>query len=226
MFLGHYAVALAAKKAAPKTSLGTLFFSTQFLDLLWPIFLLLGLEHVRIDIGNTAFTPLDFYDYPISHSLLTVLGWSLVLGLIYFFRQRYRQGAFVLGFGVLSHWLLDFFSHRPDMPIAPGLETYAGLGLWNSVVATVVVEFALFTAAVILYARTTKALDRTGQYAFWALIGFIVLIYIGNIMSRQQPPPNTTVLAVAGLTQWLIVPWGFWIDRHRVSAQPSSNALK
>ena len=81
MFVGHYAVALASKKAAPGMSLGTLFLSAQFVDLLWPLFLLLGLEHVRIDPGNTAFTPLDFYDYPITHSLVGSIAWSLVLAL-------------------------------------------------------------------------------------------------------------------------------------------------
>jgi hypothetical protein len=44
--------------------------SAQLVDLLWPIFLLLGLEHVRIAPGNTRFTPLDFYDDPITHSTL------------------------------------------------------------------------------------------------------------------------------------------------------------
>ena len=74
MFIGHYGVALAAKKLAPRTSLGILFLAAQFVDMLWPVFLLAGMEHVRIDPGNTAFTPLDFYDYPISHSLLTGIG--------------------------------------------------------------------------------------------------------------------------------------------------------
>lgn len=220
MFLGHYAVALAAKKTAPKTSLGTLFLSVQFLDLLWPIFLLLGLEHVRIAPGNTAFTPLDFYDYPITHSLATVIGWSLAFGLIYFFRRRYARGAWVLGLGVFSHWLLDFVAHRPDLPIVPGGETNAGLGLWNSVPATLLVESTLFIVGLILYLRATTARDRIGRYAFWGFIIFSVLIYVGNIFSRQQPPSNVTALAIGGLSQWLIIPWTYWIDRHRLSNLP------
>lgn len=214
MFIGHYAVAFAAKKVAPKTSLGQLFLAVQFLDLLWPIFLLLGIEHVRIDPGNTAFTPLDFYDYPISHSLLTAIGWSLLLGVIYFLRCGEKKAAWILGLGVFSHWVLDFITHRPDLPLAPGLEIYAGLGLWNSVAATVLVESILFVAALILYLRTTAALDRTGVYAFWAFIIFTVVIYVGNVMSRQQPP-SETALMIGGLSQWLIIPWAYWIDRHR-----------
>ena len=215
MFLGHYAVAFAAKKVAPKTSLGTLLLSAQFLDLLWPIFLLLGIEHVRIDPGNTAFTPLDFYDYPISHSLVTVLGWSLAFAVIYFIRRRNQKAAWILGLGVFSHWLLDLISHRPDLPIAPDLQIYAGLGLWNSVAATVLVESVLFVSSLILYSRATTARDRTGVYAFWAFVIFIVLIYVGNITSRQQPPAETALM-IGGLSQWLIIPWAYWIDRHRV----------
>lgn len=93
MFIGHYAVAFAAKKVAPKISLGTLFLSSQFIDLLWPLLLLLGVEHVRIDPGNTAFTPLDFYDYPFTHSLVGVLFWSVFLGLVYFAVRRYARGG-------------------------------------------------------------------------------------------------------------------------------------
>jgi len=215
MFIGHYAVAFAAKKAAPKVSLGTLFLATQFLDLLWPIFLLLGLEHVRIAPGNTAFTPLDFYDYPISHSLLTVAGWSAAFGLVYYALRRYAVGAWVLGLGVLSHWILDLITHRPDLPLAPGTQTFWGLGLWQSVAATVLVESALFTAAVALYARTTRPRDRIGSYAFWGLVIFCVLGYAGNVMGRESPPPDANALAVFGLTQWLILPWTYWIDRHR-----------
>jgi hypothetical protein len=213
MFIGHYAVALAAKKAAPKVSLGTLFLSAQFIDLLWPLFLLLGLEHVRIDPGNTAFTPLDFYDYPISHSLLAVIGWSLGVGLIYFIARRYTRGALILGACVVSHWLLDAVTHRPDLPLFPGGKTHIGLGLWNSFTASVVVEVTLFVVGIILYTRSTTARDRTGRYAFWALVIFLSIIWVSNMLS--PPPPNETAIAIASLSLWLIVPWAYWIDRHR-----------
>jgi len=213
MFIGHYALGLAAKKLAPKVSLGTLFLSVQLLDLMWPIFLLLGIEHVRIDPGNTSFTPLDFYDYPISHSLVTVLVWSAAFGLIYFVLRKYSRGAWILGAGVFSHWVLDFVTHRPDLPIIPGSTTYVGLGLWDSVIATVLVEGALFVIGVVLYTRSTVAMDKTGRYAFWGLIGFLPLIWVGNMFG--PPPPDVQTLAYAALLLWLLVPWGYWIDRHR-----------
>lgn len=106
MFLGHYGVALAAKKVAPRVSLGTMILSTQLADLLWPVFLILGLEHVRIDPGNTMVTHLDFYNYPISHSLVGLLAWSVLFGVVYYLLRRYPRGAWIVGAGVVSHWIL------------------------------------------------------------------------------------------------------------------------
>lgn len=212
MFIGHYAIALAAKKAAPKASLGTLVLAAQFIDLLWPIFLLLGFEHVRIDPGNTVFTPLDFYDYPFSHSLLAVLGWAIGLALIYFFTRGDTRGAIILGACVLSHWLLDALTHRPDLPLAPGSATRVGLGLWNHFTASVVLEGALFAVGIFFYARTAIAVDRLGRFAFWGLIIFLGGIWLANMFS--PPPPSETAIALAALALWLTVPWAAWIDRH------------
>lgn len=218
MFIGHIAVALGAKKAAPKISLGTLIMAAQFVDLLWPVFLLLGIEHVRITPGDTAFTPLDFYDYPVSHSLLTCIGWAVAFGFVYYAFRRSAKNAWILAACVISHWLLDFISHRADLPIVPGLKTYVGLGLWNSVPATIVVEGTLFVIGIVLYLRSTTALDRVGKYSFWSLIMFLIVVAAGNIAGG--PPPNVTALAVVAMAVWLLVLWGYWIDRHR---QPASD---
>ena len=213
MFIGHIAVALGAKKTAPKVSLGTLIMAAQFVDLLWPIFLLLGVEHVRINPGDTAYTPLDFYDYPVSHSLLTGIGWAIVFGLVYYAVRRSARNAWILGACVLSHWLLDLIVHRPDLPIVPGLKTYVGLGLWNSIPATIIVEGMLFVIGIVLYLRSTVALDRIGKYSFWSFIIFLVIIATGNIAGG--PPPNVTTLAIVAMAVWLLVLWAYWIDRHR-----------
>ena len=215
MFIGHIAVSLGAKNPAPKVSLGTLIMATQFVDLLWPVFLLLGIEHVRIDPGNTAFTPLDFYDYPISHSLLTGLGWAALFGLVYFAIRRSARNAIILAGCVISHWVLDFASHRPDMPIIPGLKMYVGLGLWYSVPATILVEGALFAAGIFIYLRSTRAKDRTGTYAFWSFIVFLFIAWVGNMIGGA--PPSVTALAWGAQSTWLLVLWAYWIDRHRIS---------
>ena len=213
MFIGHFAVALAAKKVTPRTSLGTLFLSVQFLDLLWPTFLALGWEHVRIDPGNTAVTPLDFYDYPLTHSLVTTVGWAVFLGVVYYVLRRYAKGALVLAAGVISHWVLDLVVHRPDLPLVPGVDSHVGLGLWNSVPGTMIVELGIFALGVMLYLRTTTAADRVGRYGLWALLGFLTIIWLGNIFG--PPPPSLTALTIVAHLQWLVVLWGYWIDHHR-----------
>jgi hypothetical protein len=88
MFIGHFGVAFAAKKVAPQTSLGTLILAAQFLDFLWPLFLLLGIEQVRIAPGITRVSPLDFTDYPISHSLLMATVWAVVFSGVYYAQRR------------------------------------------------------------------------------------------------------------------------------------------
>ncbi|MGH2567706.1 MAG: metal-dependent hydrolase, partial [Bacteroidota bacterium] len=213
MLIGHFAVAFAAKKAAPKTSLGTLFLSVQFVDLLWPLFLLLGLEHVLVEVGNTAVTPLNFYDYPITHSLAGAVAWSLVFGGVYFALRNYKAGAWTVGLGVFSHWILDFITHRPDLPLGFGVDVFFGLGLWNSPAATVVVETALYAAGLALYLRSTVAKDKSGRYGLWGLVVVLFLIYLANLFG--PPPPNEEMIAIAGNASWLFVLWAYWVDKHR-----------
>lgn len=213
MFLGHFGVGFGSKTLAPRVSLGTLFLAAQFVDLLWPTLLLLGLERVEISPGITRVTPLDFTHYPITHSLLAVLGWSVLFAGAYYLIRRYRKGAWVCGLAVLSHWILDFLTHRPDLELYPGSELRVGLGLWNSLPWTVAVELFIFAAGIGLYVRSTRALDRKGSLGLWALIGFLLVVYVGNVFGA--PPPSVTAIAWLGQAQWLLIVWGYWVDRHR-----------
>jgi len=206
-------VGLGAKSLTPKVSLGTLFLSVQLVDLMWPTLLLLGVEHVKIAPGITAVTPLDFVHYPVTHSLLMVLVWGGLFGLIYWFIKKDTRAAIILGSLVLSHWLLDLVVHRPDLPLYPGGDTRLGFGLWNSWAGTIIVESLLFVAGLYYYLKTTKAKDRTGTYAFWGLAAFMAVTYVANLMG--PPPPNETAIAWAGHAQWLLVIWAYWLDRHR-----------
>jgi hypothetical protein len=217
MFIGHFAVGLASKRVAPRASLGVLMAAPNLLDLLWPIFLLLGWEQVRIDPGNTAFTPLDFVSYPISHSLLTACGWGVLFALLYWAVARYVRGAVVVAFSVVSHWVLDFITHRPDLPLYPG-GPRAGLGLWNSVPATMAIEISMYAAGAWLYLSMTRARDRVGSYALWAFLVFGLVAYLANIFG--PPPPSAHAIAVAALALWLIPLWAWWIDRHRDLTAP------
>jgi len=212
MFLGHYAVALTARPAARRIPLWVLFLAVQWPDLLWPILLLLGVEQVRIDPGNTAVAPLDFVRYPISHSLLMDLVWGGLLAVLVWARWRDGRAALVAGAALVSHWVLDFVSHRPDMPLWPG-GPKVGLELWRSVPATAVVELALLGLGVWLYGRTDRARGAVGRWAWWSLLAFLLLVYASNLLG--PPPPSEAALAWVSLSLWLLLPWAAWIDRHR-----------
>jgi len=213
MFIGHFGVGFGAKAVVGKVSLGTLLMAAQFIDLLWPTLLLLGFEQVRIVPGATTVTPLLFEHYPVSHSLLAVLGWSLALGTAHFLLRRDRKTAIVLGLLVVSHWLLDLIVHQPDLPLYPGSTSMMGFNLWSSLPATLVVEVPLFILGVWLYARTTTPTDKSGKWGLWGLVGFLTVIYAGNLYG--PPPPSVVAIAWAGQLQWLLVFWGYWLDRHR-----------
>jgi hypothetical protein len=186
--------------------------ATYWLDIVWPVLLLAGIEQVRIDPGNTAFTPLDFVHYPWTHSLAAAIGWGVLFGFACW--RAGKRAALILALLVLSHWVLDFLAHRADLPLAPGSTTTVGLGLWNSVPATILVECAMFAAGAWIYARSTAARDRIGRFAFWGLVVFLLAIYFANAFG--PPPPSVNAIAIAGIAgAALVTAWAWWIDRHR-----------
>ncbi len=212
MFIGHFGVGLGAKKAAPSLSLGILFISAQFLDLLWPTLLLLNLEHAVIDPANKN-QPLIFTDYPISHSLLMVLVWSLLFGLIGWLWKRNIRIALVLALCVLSHWVLDLIVHFPDLPLYPGHSPMVGLGLWQSLPLTAVVEGSIFIIGLILYLQTTKAKNAVGRIGFWVLILLLVFSHIASIIGPA--PASMNAVAWGAQLQWIFVFLAFWVDKNR-----------
>lgn len=213
MFLAHFGIGFGAKSAAPKVSLGTLLLAAQFIDLLWPTLLLLGIERVNIVTDGTRHPPLDFVHYPYSHSLLAVMIWALLFAAAYYAIRRSRTGAIVLGLAVVSHWLLDLIVHYPDLPLYPGDSPLFGFALWSSTMVALALELAIFALGMWLYLRTTRAIDATGKWALWSLVAFLMAINLGNAFGA--PPPSDTAIAWVGQAQWLLVAWGYWVDRHR-----------
>ena len=213
MFIGHFGAGFAGKKFSTAASLGTYFMAAQWVDLIWPILVLLGIEKVAIEPGISSVTPLDFTYYPFTHSLFGVLIWALLFGIVYFLIKKKSRAAIILGLLVLSHWVLDLFVHVPDLPIFPGLEIKVGLGLWNSLAATLIIEGLVFTVGSYLYLKSTKAKNKTGTFALWGLVVFLVAIYISNLFG--PPPPSAEAIGIFGNSQWLIVLWGYWVDKNR-----------
>lgn len=212
MFIGHYAVGLASKRFAPRASMGALIAAPILLDLLWPIFVLLGQEHVSIVANPNPFLRLQFDTYPISHGLLAVLGWATLFASGYFGITRYVAGAIVIWVGVVSHWLLDFLVHRPDLQLY-ATSRFFGLGLWNHKWWTMGLEFALFVIGVWTYERCTKTRDKIGLYGFAAFVAVLLLGYAATVFG--PPPPTVKKLALFALLTWLMIPWAWWFDKHR-----------
>lgn len=215
VFVGHYGLALAAKRVAPCASLGVLILGAQLVDLIWPALLLAGIERVGVVPSENPFLRLSFEWYPWTHSLVTGLLWGALAGVLYAVWSRDRRAGLVVGGLVVSHWIVDFITHVPDLPLYPG-GPVAGLGLWRSVAGTMIVEAIMFAAGVAVYAGATRAIDRRGRYGFWGLVAFLAVLYFANVYG--PPPPNVNAVAWGALAGWLIPAFGWWVDRHRTAS--------
>lgn len=212
MFIGHFAVGLAARKVGTLPSLAMLFIAVQLLDLLWPVFVLLGIEHLSIDPGNTVLTPLNFEYYPYSHSLMMAVLWGLLLSLVYWLFTRNRKGSLLLAALVLSHWVLDLITHRPDLPLTPFSEVKFGLGLWNHPWAAIAIELIIFIVGAYWY---FKAAQPQRKISYWSLIAFLLLVHIVNVSG--PPPPSIAAVAWSANLMWIIVLWAWWIERKKTA---------
>ena len=212
MFIGHYGLALATKRAAPRVSLGALIAAAQLADLIWPVLLLLGLEHVRIVPNPNPLLTLSFDSYPWTHSLAMAVVWGLVAGGAYTAIRGNRQGGVVVGLLVVSHWVLDWITHVPDLPLYPG-GSRVGLGLWRSLYGTMIVEAAMLVIGVAVYVRMTRPIDRRGRWGLWGFVAVLALLFVANV--NVPPPATVAALAWGGLVGWLFPLFAWWVDRHR-----------
>jgi len=221
MFLGHFGIALAAKRVAPRASLGTLIAAAQLADLLWPIFLLVHAEHVLIQPRATAVTPLVFVSYPYSHSLAALAVWAALFAGSYAVVRRRGWAAPLAIFAlVLSHWVLDWVMHVPDMPLTLTGPERLGLGVWRSLPLSLALEIAVFAAGVLIYVGATAPRDRVGRIGLAALLAFLLLVYVTSVFG--PPPPSDRAIAWSGFAMWLLVACGAWVDRHRTAARATA----
>jgi membrane-bound metal-dependent hydrolase YbcI (DUF457 family) len=215
MFIGHLGLSFGAKKIAPQVSLGTLFIATQFVDILWPFFLITNIEKVNITPGYTKMNAFEFIHYPYTHSLLMGLIWGLVVGLIYWLVKKDSRGATVVGLGVISHWFLDLIVHVADLPFTPWGETKVGLGLWNHVAVTLLIEGLIFFVGIFFYTSATKAKNRIGSWGFWSLVTLLILFTISSLVS---PPPSGSLMSMFisfSILMTIIIALAYWVDANR-----------
>jgi hypothetical protein len=215
MFIGHFAVGFGSKRAAPRTSLATLFAAALLADLLWPIFLLLHAEHVEIDASAGGFTPLRFTSYPYSHSLVALAVWGALFAAGYAAIRRSGWAApLTLFLGVLSHWVLDVVTHQPDMPVTLTGPTRLGLDLWRSRAGTIAVELAMLAVGLALYVGATRARDRIGNLGLVVLVALLLLAYAGAAFG--PPPPSVDAVIWSDLAGGVLtLTLAAWVDRQR-----------
>jgi hypothetical protein len=215
MVVGHLALALAAKRVAPRINLGWLVAGVTALDLVWPILVLAGIERVSIVPGATAFNQLVFDYYPWSHSLVMSLVWGIVLAGLARAAEVPRSAAPLLIILVMSHWVLDVITHAPDMPLWPGRSPHLGLSLWNSITGTLVVEGLMWVAGIVIYLRNHRFDGVARRVAFWSLVVVTTVLWAGSPWS--PPPASAHQLALLALIGWIVIPWAAWADGSRPS---------
>jgi hypothetical protein len=215
MFLGHYGVAFAAKKAAPGVSLGVLFVAAQFADILWPVFLVSHLEKYAIVPGISRVSPYDFIYYPFSHSLMMDMVWGLLLGLCYYSLTRNRRGAWVVGLVVVSHWVLDLIVHVPDLPLSPFGNLKLGLGGWNSVAFTIAIESLFFYGGLGIYLKNTKPVRAIGSWVTALLVILLTILYFSTTFGKTEEGPLLLLFVVFMLLQAILVCLAYWADKNR-----------
>jgi hypothetical protein len=217
MFLGHYGLALAVKRVQPKVSLGTLFLSTQLADLLWGCFLLLGWEHVRIVPDPNPLLSLDFFDYPISHSLTGAVGWGLAAAILYYSwptrdTTSHARASLLVGATAASHWLLDVLVHLPDLPLAGNDSPKLGLGLWTHLGLSVALELLLLAAGVVVYVTIRARRVRVRPARLGVVLVLLLGVYAAALLG--PPPPSVTAIAVGDIVFILLMAaLGAWADR-------------
>src|SRR5256712_3553108 len=199
MFVGHYGVSFAAKKADPSIRLWVLFIAVQLLDVLWAPFVLLGSEKVRIVPGITASNPLDLYYMPYTHSLVAAIGWSVAAFLAYRLAVRPAppRAAAIVGVAVFSHWVLDFLVHRPDLPLYDNTAK-VGLGLWNLPAVALSLEAALLFGGMWLYFRLGTA-RRTAMLVFG-----VIMLAIQAYVFFGPPPVSDNAAALTALVAYAV----------------------
>jgi hypothetical protein len=215
MFIGHFGLSLAAKKAAPKVSLAVLFVATQFVDILWPFMLLFNIEKVAVVPGYTKVNAYEFLYFPYTHSLLMGIVWGVIVSLIYFMIKKDIRGSIVIGLCVLSHWFFDLIVHTTDLPITPFSDYKVGFGLWNHVAATLIIEFLFFFGGLFVYTSVTKARNKKGTWGLWVLGALLVIVTISNTFG-PPPPDSIKVLFISFIIlMTLIIFLAAWVDKNR-----------
>jgi hypothetical protein len=221
MFVGHYAVAFALKGKEKKTSLGMLFIATQFVDIIFFPFALLGIEKLNLIENFTKVNNLDLEYVPYTHGLLASILWAAVFYVLYFFvfaknDISKKSIATIMALAVLSHWFIDLLVHVPDLPLVVGDPKF-GFGLWNYKEIAFILEIGLLIAGLVYYLKNTTAVNSFGKYSAVGYVVFLTLINFMNYYILPQDDHLVSVTISALFVYFLFAGLAFWVDKTRVS---------
>lgn len=216
MFIGHFAPAFAAAAISPRAPrLGTLFIAGQLVDWGFFVFASLGIEKMRIEPGATVMVPFDLYYMPYTHSLLGSAVWAVIFGLIVTAWLRDAKAGALTATVVLSHWVLDFLTHRPDLTLAGGNTAY-GLGLWNVPALAIPLELLITLGAFWWYMRQTRGPIGQPLVLMAALLAMQAFNWLGPVPAGVGLALYLQALAAYALATLL----ARWVGTNRKHRRP------
>jgi hypothetical protein len=224
VLLGHCAPALALKAVAPRVPLWALVAGVYLLDILFPIFVLTGIEQARIVPGFTASNDLDLFDMPWSHSVLAGVVWALLAGALAAWMwpaTRWRAGL-AMAAAVLSHMALDIPVHVPDLTLAGNHTPRVGLGLWNHRALAIAVEAGVLVAGVLVLARSSWAAAARRRGPIVGLGAAMMLLLAVSYVVPTPPDMTTMAMLLLATIAGLTLAAGLLVDRGAGAGQPAT----
>jgi hypothetical protein len=216
MFIGHYGVSFAAKPVGNRVSLWVWFIAVQWLDVIWSVLVLMGIEKLRIVPGFTEANALDLYYMPYTHGLHGSIVLSLVFGgIVALFTPGNRRATTLLvAAASFSHWILDLAVHTPDLPLYDNTAK-VGFGLWQHVALSLPLELIFLGLGAGLYARATTFASANRRNVFW---GFVIFLAAMQVYANFGPPPSSPqAMAIMALAFYAVLALlAAWVERFAV----------
>jgi hypothetical protein len=217
MFVGHYGVSFAARRVEKRLPLWVWFIAVQWLDVIWSVFVLMGIERLRITPGFTEANALDLYYMPYTHGLPGSIVLSLIFGGIVALFTTGNRGttALLAAAASFSHWVLDLVVHTPDLPLYDNTAK-VGFGLWRHVAFSFPLELIVLGIGAWSYTRMTTFAGAKGRYAFW---GFVIFLAAMQVYANFGPPPTSPeVMAMTALAFYAVLALlAAWVERIAVT---------
>ncbi|MEP6848189.1 MAG: hypothetical protein ABI999_04985 [Acidobacteriota bacterium] len=204
MFVGHYGISFAGRSMFGRVPLWVWFIAVQWMDILWSVLVLTGVEKLRIVPGFTQANALDLYFMPYTHGLPGSIVCSFVLGVFvasFVPGNRVTTGLLVAA-ASFSHWVLDLIVHAPDLPLYDD-SAKVGFGLWRHVILSFPLELIFLGLGAWVYSRVAKFPTAKSRYVFWVFVIFLAVIQV--YANFGPPPPSTDAMALMALGLYLVL---------------------